>query len=160
MIDNDGDEKYQPMLIPLEGGFPEPAFGDKLAEHQVYLSHCFPKRSLVYMSGMALSEGTFRSFRGDLETGEVEKLAQSRWGGLVAAVSANHDKVVIGDVYDRADVVLYLWTEGGTAKTVNANCFTVYLWRSAPRREGAPERYRLLPLHRGDRACWSHGAIR
>src|SRR5947209_12443833 len=29
MIDNDGDEKYQPMLIPLEGGFPELAFGDK-----------------------------------------------------------------------------------------------------------------------------------
>src|SRR5678815_591373 len=25
MVDHDGDENYQPMLIPLEGGFPEPA---------------------------------------------------------------------------------------------------------------------------------------
>jgi len=112
MIDNDGDEKYQPMLIPLQGGFPEPAFGDKVAEHQVYLFYCYPEHNLVYMTGMALSEGTFRSFRGNLKTGEVEKLAQSRWGGLLAAVSANHDKAVIGDVYDRADVVLYLWAEG------------------------------------------------
>ncbi len=112
MIDNDGDEKYQPMLIPLQGGFPEPAFGDKLAEHQVYLFHCYPEHNLVYMTGMALNEGTFRSFRGNLETGEIEKLAQSPWGGLVAAVSANQDKALIGDVYDRADVVLYLWTEG------------------------------------------------
>ncbi len=28
MLDHDGDENYQPMLIPLEGGFPEPAFGE------------------------------------------------------------------------------------------------------------------------------------
>src|SRR5215207_4658964 len=25
-IDKDGDEKYRPMLIPLDGGIPEPAF--------------------------------------------------------------------------------------------------------------------------------------
>src|SRR5574341_699790 len=25
MIDQDGDENYQPMAIPMEGGFPEPA---------------------------------------------------------------------------------------------------------------------------------------
>jgi pimeloyl-ACP methyl ester carboxylesterase len=111
MIDNDGDEKYQPMLIPLEGGFPEPAFGDKVAEHQVYLFHCYPEQNLVYMTGMALSEGTFRSLRGNLKTGEVEKLAQSRWGSLVAAVSANRDKAILGGVYDRADVVLYLWRQ-------------------------------------------------
>src|SRR5438093_5178160 len=27
MLDRDGDEQYQPMLIPEEGGIPEPAFG-------------------------------------------------------------------------------------------------------------------------------------
>ena len=26
MIDNNGDENYQPMFIPISGGFPEPAF--------------------------------------------------------------------------------------------------------------------------------------
>ena len=26
MIDRDGDENYQPMVVPLEGGIPEPLF--------------------------------------------------------------------------------------------------------------------------------------
>ena len=26
MVDKDGDEQYRPMVIPLEGGFPEPVF--------------------------------------------------------------------------------------------------------------------------------------
>ena len=26
MLDHNGDENYQPMLIPMQGGFPEPAF--------------------------------------------------------------------------------------------------------------------------------------
>ena len=26
MIDHEGDEKFQPRLIPLDGGYPEPAF--------------------------------------------------------------------------------------------------------------------------------------
>src|SRR5215831_9724275 len=26
MLDHDGDENYQPMLIPIEGGIPEPVF--------------------------------------------------------------------------------------------------------------------------------------
>jgi len=32
MIDKDGDENYQPMLIPMDGGFPEPSFKNFFAE--------------------------------------------------------------------------------------------------------------------------------
>ena len=32
MIDNNGDENYQPMIIPMEGGFPEPAFKNFFCE--------------------------------------------------------------------------------------------------------------------------------
>src|SRR5258706_11812468 len=37
MVDRDGDENYQPMFIPLDGGFPEPAFGDTLANDRTSL---------------------------------------------------------------------------------------------------------------------------
>ena len=30
MIDRDGDENYQPMIVPIDGGFPSPAFEGKL----------------------------------------------------------------------------------------------------------------------------------
>ena len=32
MIDKDGDENYQPMIIPTNGGFPVPAFENFFAE--------------------------------------------------------------------------------------------------------------------------------
>jgi len=35
MLDRDGDENYQPMLIPLEGGIPEPAFGASFDGYRV-----------------------------------------------------------------------------------------------------------------------------
>src|SRR5207237_516895 len=38
-IDNHGDEDYRPMLIPLDGGFPESAFPN-LTEPQVFSVHC------------------------------------------------------------------------------------------------------------------------
>src|SRR5512136_55411 len=36
MIDRDGDEKSQPVLIPIDGGFPDPAFGIQLSEYRVH----------------------------------------------------------------------------------------------------------------------------
>jgi hypothetical protein len=39
MLDRDGDENYQPMLIPLEGGFPEPAFDNFFAGYRVHLTN-------------------------------------------------------------------------------------------------------------------------
>src|SRR5690349_17817947 len=40
MMDHDGDENYQPMFVPIDGGIPDPAFGDRLANHRVHLGHC------------------------------------------------------------------------------------------------------------------------
>ena len=33
MLDSDGDENYQPMLLPLDGGYPEPVFGEALGDY-------------------------------------------------------------------------------------------------------------------------------
>src|SRR5919201_222297 len=35
MLDRDGDENYQPMLIPIEGGIPEPAFGTAFDDYRI-----------------------------------------------------------------------------------------------------------------------------
>ena len=47
MLDRDGDEIYQPMFIPIDGGFPEPAFGDSFANHRVHLTDCDIERSIA-----------------------------------------------------------------------------------------------------------------
>ena len=49
MIDKDGDENYQPMLIPLDGGFPEPAFNNFFAKYRVHLDVCDRAKGIVYL---------------------------------------------------------------------------------------------------------------
>src|SRR5262245_37806239 len=48
MIDHDGNEIYQPMLTPLEGGFPESAFGDTFADYRVTCLKCDEDRNIAY----------------------------------------------------------------------------------------------------------------
>ncbi|GIV96478.1 MAG: hypothetical protein KatS3mg057_1135 [Herpetosiphonaceae bacterium] len=80
MIDNDGDENYQPMLIPIDGGFPEPAFGDRFTGYQVFCTYCDPARNLAYLVAQSRRERLTEAFRANLATGELEKLSQSTWG--------------------------------------------------------------------------------
>ncbi len=56
MIDRDGDENYQPMMIPIMEGYPEPAFGDKFENYRVHCSKCDPQSNLAYFSAESRSE--------------------------------------------------------------------------------------------------------
>ncbi|MBI3177617.1 MAG: S9 family peptidase, partial [Chloroflexi bacterium] len=62
ILDDNGDENYQPMLIPIEGGFPEPAFGSQLAGYRVHAGHCDIDRNIVYFVGEARKEAMQASF--------------------------------------------------------------------------------------------------
>jgi pimeloyl-ACP methyl ester carboxylesterase len=111
MIDRDGDERYQPLLTPLDGGFPEPAFGDQLANDQVFLLDCDPERLLVYLVAQSLTEPIYRAYRGDLQTGELTLLGVSEWGNFVVAVNEAHTQIALIDGYTVGDNVLYLWEQ-------------------------------------------------
>ncbi len=111
-IDNDGDEHYQPMLIPLEGGFPEPAFGDQLANYRVRCVKCDPERNIVYLHAEVQQEARNEAYRGDLTSGVLEKLGESVHGCFADAFNSDHSKVVLLDGYTVGDHVLYLWEEG------------------------------------------------
>jgi pimeloyl-ACP methyl ester carboxylesterase len=112
MLDNNGDEHYQPVLIPLEGGFPEPAFGDKLEGYQVFALKCFPDRNLVYLLAASQTESIFKAYRGNLDTREIEYMAESQFGGFMDAVSSDHKYAILVDAYSGGEHVLYLWREG------------------------------------------------
>src|SRR5689334_20284337 len=49
MLDHDGDENYQPMLVPIQGGFPTPAF-DGLTDKRVHAYEPHEERGIVYLS--------------------------------------------------------------------------------------------------------------
>ncbi len=109
MIDRDGDENYQPMVIPIGGGFPEPAFGAQLANDRVSMTRVDPRRGILYLSAESRREAVNRAFRGHLPTGKLDRLGESRWGSVPIAHNADHTRVLLGDGYTAGDVTLYEW---------------------------------------------------
>ncbi len=112
MIDQDGDENYQPMFIPLAGGFPEPVFGDQLANYRVHIAEPDEDRGLIYLFAESRSEPLNVTFRGDLAGRTLEKLAQSQWGLSPDGMNADHSQVALTEGYTANDNVLYQWRDG------------------------------------------------
>ena len=112
MLDRDGDENYQPMLVPMLGGFPEPAFDNFFKDHRVHLSGCDIDRNIVYFNAERRDAPIQEAYRGDLRTNKLEKLDQSEWGAFPAGNNEDHSKVFISDSYSMGDGVLYLMEQG------------------------------------------------
>src|SRR5512142_674574 len=74
IFDQDGDENYQPMLIPMDGGFPEPAFENFFANHRVHLVNLDKQKNVVYFMAERRDVSLSETYRGDLKTGKLTKL--------------------------------------------------------------------------------------
>jgi pimeloyl-ACP methyl ester carboxylesterase len=112
MIDHDGDENYQPMLIPRDGGFPEPAFKDYFNKYRVHLALSDKSRSIAYLFAERRDLSLQETYRGDLKTGKLTKIAESTWGMIPLAHNKNHSRVILGEGYTTGDVTLYLLSGG------------------------------------------------
>lgn len=113
MLDNDGDENYQPMVIPLEGGYPEPVFTEALANSRVHLVHCDPRTHQVYFSAESRDSDLQTTYLANLATGEIESIAASPYGSYPLCYSDDHRRMILVDSYTQGDHVLYLWERGG-----------------------------------------------
>jgi esterase/lipase len=112
MIDKDGDENYQPMIIPVEGGFPEPAFKNFFAAYRVHLRECDAKAGIVYLDAERRDKPLVETYRGDLKTGKLTKIVEHEFGLDVTAYNKDHKKLLLGTSYTTGDAVLYLWSGG------------------------------------------------
>jgi pimeloyl-ACP methyl ester carboxylesterase len=112
MIDHDGDENYQPMVIPIDGGFPEPAFGERFADYRVACLRCDEDRNIAYFNAQSRKEPLYLAYQGNLETGSLTKMYESKWGAFPLGVEREHRQVVLADGYTAGDEVLYLWKQG------------------------------------------------
>lgn len=109
MLDKDGDENYQPMLIPITGGYPEPSFNSFFQNYRVHLVACDAKKLICYFSAESQTQSMYEAYQAWLDTGELIKLAESRWGAYVDAHNRGHSKVTLFDGYTAGDEILYLW---------------------------------------------------
>jgi dipeptidyl aminopeptidase/acylaminoacyl peptidase len=111
MLDHDGDENYQPVLIPFEGGYPEPAFGEALANYRCQMTHYDTDEDVVYLFAESRDAPVNVTYRGNLRTGELTELYRSTYGGFASGSNAGHSQVPIIEGYTPGDHTLYLWDE-------------------------------------------------
>src|SRR5205807_2554482 len=71
MLDRDGNEHYLPMLLPIEGGIPEPVFGTAFDGFRVRCLDTDPERNLAYLNAESRTEQMHISFQANLESGEL-----------------------------------------------------------------------------------------
>ena len=107
MIDNNGDELYEPLVIPLEGGFPEPLNHDVFSGLRSHLLDVDSAAGIGYFVAESREEALNTGYRADLETGEVESLGASMYGAYPVAWTPDHSRAILGDGYTAGDVILY-----------------------------------------------------
>src|SRR5215471_345967 len=59
MLDRDGDENYQPMLIPLAGGIPEPAFAAAFDGYRVRCLDSDSEHDMAYLNAESSTEQVY-----------------------------------------------------------------------------------------------------
>ncbi len=109
MIDEDGNENYQPCFIPLDGGIPEPVFGSKYKGEQIACLHCDAEENVAYFLRDDRKTADIECLRVDLKTLKTTSLGKSVYGNYFNGVNEDHTKVILADSYTAADVVLYQW---------------------------------------------------
>jgi pimeloyl-ACP methyl ester carboxylesterase len=107
MLDSDGDENYQPVVVPLEGGFPEPLNEDAFSGRRSHLVDFDTETATGYFIAESREQSTNYGLRADLGTGETETLGESTYGAFPVAWTTQHDRVVLADGYTIGDAILY-----------------------------------------------------
>jgi esterase/lipase len=111
MLDQDGDEVYKPMLLPLDGGYPTPIFTDIFDNHRVYMGGAEPETNVVYLVAASLNESLYTAYRANLASNELTKIHVSVYGCFPDGHNANHQKIALVEGYATGDNVVYLWDE-------------------------------------------------
>jgi len=111
MLDSDGDENYQPMLLPLDGGYPQLAFGDALADYRCQLANYDAEANVAYFFAESRHEPKNVTFRANLATRELTPLYSGMYGAFAGGANDDHTQVALIEGYTAGDHVLYLWEE-------------------------------------------------
>jgi dienelactone hydrolase len=107
MIDHDGNENYEPFLVSLVGGFPEPIAPATFQGRRSHLVEVDAASAIAYFVAESKEESMFYGLRVHLDSGKVDALGQSTYGGIPIAWTPDHARVLLQDEYLFGDVLLY-----------------------------------------------------
>ena len=121
MLDQNGDENYQPMVIPLTGGIPAPLF-PQFAGMQCRLEHADGERNHCVLVVDRRKEPAQDTYRVDLAAGQLTLIGTSEYGYYVTGANAALTRAIVAEGYEEGDVALFLWN-GATPVTASDAIF-------------------------------------
>jgi len=107
-MDDHGDENYQPYFIPIEGGAPEPMWGDRFAGQQVFTFVIRQDHKAILVISPR-TDPNYASYLADLDSLDLTPLGQSMYGNFPVARDETYERIAVVDGYTAGDNVLYLW---------------------------------------------------
>ncbi|HEY8474616.1 MAG TPA: S9 family peptidase [Natronosporangium sp.] len=108
MLDRAGDELFQPCVIPIDGGDPEPLFGDRFAGQQVQLIELDPDgRGSLLVDPRTRPE--LESYHFEVTGPVLHSLGTSRYLNLPIGHDPARDRYLLVDNYTPNDTTLWLW---------------------------------------------------
>ena len=106
-IDHSGDENLQPCVIPIDGGEPEPLFGDRFAGQQVSLVELAQDgRGAISVDTRVTAEQ--ETYEIDVASRTVTFLGAGRYGNYPLAHTADRSRYLLVDEYTTGDSTLWL----------------------------------------------------
>lgn len=112
MIDENGNENYQPCFVPLEGGIPQSIFGDAYKNEKLCCIDCDINKNVAYFYRDDRKHPETECLKVDLQNLQVTSLGKSIHGNYLNGFSPDHSIVILADSYTAADVILYSWRSG------------------------------------------------
>ncbi len=109
MIDENGNELYQPTIIPMTGGIPKPLFGDKYTGQQVNIIHADIRKNIIFFVIDDRKEPGMELVMVNLETMETTSLGKTPYGLLLLGISSDLEKAILAEGYGNDDIVLFYW---------------------------------------------------
>ncbi len=114
MIDDNGNELYQPSFIPLEGGIPKRIFGDKYLGQQITCGIYDVKKNIAYFrrdDRTQKDKAVQYSMMVNLQTMKEKILGISEHGFFVCP-DEDHQRIFLSESYISGDIVIRLYEPG------------------------------------------------
>lgn len=110
MMDRAGDELFQPCVIPIDGGDPEPLFGDRFAGQQVNLLELDPDGRGSLLVDPRTSPN-LESYHLEITGPTLRSLGTSPFLNVPAGHDAARERYLLIDQYQPNDTTLWLWEQ-------------------------------------------------
>jgi pimeloyl-ACP methyl ester carboxylesterase len=108
MVDRDGDELLRPCVIPIDGGDPQPLFGERFAGQQVQLLELDADgRGSIWVDPRTVPEQ--EAYQIGVADKSLEPLDSSRYGNLPVGHNSDRSRYLLIDQYSANDGTLWLW---------------------------------------------------